>query len=388
MAFDEIRGTRGMTQKILLVDDEPNVLQGFKRHLRNNFDFEIAVGGHEAIELFKSSGPFAVVVSDMQMPKMSGIELLSKIRDLNEHTVRIMLTGNADQKTAVDAVNEGNIFRFLNKPCTPEHLEQVLNAALEQYRLVTAEAELLSQTLAGSVRMLTQVLSLAMPQAFGLTQEARTLVRTIAERLNTGPLWQLEMAAMLMRVGCVSLPDDVLSRYLEFRPLSVEDAKLVAQTPTIGKNLVSAIPRLQGVAAIIAAQSDPPLPSTPLAARILRVVGDFQRMRSQSSPYQALKRLRNESIYDLTVVDALTEIITETCEIREVSILELREGMILEDSIEDRSGRLLLANGTEVHEAMIQKLLVLRRSSAGVREPIHVRIATVNSNPVLATHSV
>ena len=379
MAIEGCKGTCGMTDKIMLVDDEPNVLHGFKRHLRNEFNLHFAVGGKEAIEMFRADGPFAVVVSDMQMPEMSGVELLSKIRELNEHTVRIMLTGNADQKTAVDAVNEGNIFRFLNKPCTPEKLAQSLTAGLEHYRLVTAEAELLNKTLSGSVRMLTQVLSLAMPQAFGLTQEARSLVRAIAEKLSVGPMWQMEMAAMLMRLGCVSLPDEVLRKYLAFLPLSEEEAKLVAETPKLGHHLISAIPRLQGVASIVAAQGELPHANTPMASRIIKVVGDFQRMRSQSSPYQALGRLRNDAIYDRSVVDALTDVVTETCEIRKLSVIELREGMVLEDPVFDLSGRLLLASGTEVHETMIQKLLILRRSSAGVREPIQVRIVTLDS---------
>jgi response regulator RpfG family c-di-GMP phosphodiesterase len=379
LGIDCQQGSRIMTEKILLVDDEPNVLHGVKRHLRNEFELEFAVGGAEAIEVFKSKGPFAVVVSDMQMPEMSGLELLGRIQGLHSQTVRIMLTGNADQKTAVDAVNEGNIFRFLNKPCPPERLASTLKAGIEQYRLITAESELLNKTLSGSVRMLTQVLSLAMPQAFGLTQEARTLVRAIAEKLAVGPMWQVEMAAMLMRVGCVSLPDDVLRRYLSFEPLSAEDAKLVSQTPKLGQNLVSSIPRLQGVAGLIAAQAYPPHAATPIAARILKVVGDFQRMRANSSPYTALKRLRNDAIYDLAVVDALTEVVTETCETQNLTVAELREGMILEQPIEDTNGRILLASGSEVHESMIQKLINFRRSSTGIREPIQVRVVTLRT---------
>ncbi len=376
-----------MADRILLVDDDPNVLQGFKRHLRKDYDMELAVGGHQAIELFKTKGPFAVVVSDMQMPEMTGLELLSRLQKLDDHTVRIMLTGNADQKTAVDAVNEGNIFRFLSKPCPPESLAKTLDAALRQHQLIIAEAELLSKTLSGSVRMLTQVLSLAMPNAFGMCQEARTLARGIAELLSIGPMWQVEMAAMLMRVGCVSLPEDVLEKYLSDEPLSEEEARLVAGTPKLGHSLLSAIPRLQDVARLIATQSDPPITATPPAARILKVVGDFQRFRCNASPFAAIKRLRSGASYDASVVEALENIVSQSCEIRSVTVSELQEGMIFEENVQDKLGRNLIVHGTEIHEALIQKLAMLQRSGSGVREPIRVQVATFGISPALATVS-
>lgn len=359
-----------MTSKILLVDDEPNVLQGFKRHLRKGFDIELAVGGEEALSTFAEKGPFAIVVSDMQMPNMSGLELLTQIQKTSEHTIRIMLTGNADQKTAVDAVNEGNIFRFLTKPCPPGKLALVLEAGLEQYRLVTAEAELLNKTLAGSVRMLTQVLSLAMPEAFGMTQEARTLARRVAIKIGIGPLWQIEMAAMLMRVGCVSLPKPMLDEYLIGTPLAEETAALVSETPKLGYSLISAIPRLQSVAEFVRAQNDPPHDPTPIASRILRAVGDYQRFRTLE-PASAIDKLANEAIYDPAVVETLSLVIQQLGEYR-VALRELRDGMTLIENVKDTAGRILVAKGMEVHQALIQKLQMLKRT-CGVAEPLIVQ---------------
>ena len=368
-----------MTNKILLVDDEPNVLEGFKRHLRKSHDIELAVGGEAALLSLKEKGPFAVVVSDMQMPEMSGVELLSKVREIREQTVRIMLTGNADQRTAVDAVNEGNIFRFLNKPCPPEQLAQVLDAALEQHRLITAEEELLNKTLSGSVRMLTQILSMVMPEAFGLSQEARSLTRSIASKIGVGPLWQIEMAAMLMRVGCVSLPADVLHSYLQGEEITSEQDQLIAETPRLGHGLLSSIPRLQGVAEYIVALHDPPTEPTPIATRILRAIGDFQRFRSSATPVEALARLKDSATYDQTVVDALSDLLEASCENREVKIQQLQIGMVLEGHIEDLDGRILVASGAEVHQALIQKLALLSRSGTGVREPIRVRVLNLEA---------
>ena len=128
-----------MSTKILCVDDEENVLTGLQRTLRKQFPIDIAVGGAAGLQRLERDGPYAVVMADMQMPEMNGIEFLKKAQAAAPDTVRLMLTGNADQKTAVDAVNDGHVFRFLTKPCDPPQLTSALEAALKQYRLITAE---------------------------------------------------------------------------------------------------------------------------------------------------------------------------------------------------------------------------------------------------------
>lgn len=362
-----------MSERVLLVDDDTNVLQGFRRHLHRTYDLTLALGAREAIEFLAEPEPFAVIVSDMQMPDISGVELLAMVPKYNPHTVRVMLTGNADQKTAVDAVNEGRIFRFLSKPCPPDQLSGTLDAAIEHYRLITAEAELLGQTLAGSVRMLTQVLSMAMPTAFGLTGQARLLAREIAQRTGCEPLWQIEMAAMLMRIGCVSLPGDVIERYLLGKPLDADEASLVQQTPKLGHDLISAIPRLRPVAECIAKQFDAPEDPTPLASRILLAVGDFQRFSAATSPAKAIENMIAKPKYDGRVVGELAGLIESMSQSTQVDVIDLRPGMVLEESIVDSLGRVLVAQGIEIHDSLIHKLAMLRRSGTGVREPIRVR---------------
>src|SRR5215475_6428441 len=103
-----------MAEKILLVDDDKNVLDGYRRILGREFVLETAIGGPAALRMVEEHGPFAVVVSDMRMPGMDGVQLLQKVKVLAPNTVRVMLTGNSDMDTAINAINEGNIFRFLN----------------------------------------------------------------------------------------------------------------------------------------------------------------------------------------------------------------------------------------------------------------------------------
>jgi len=140
-----------MSVKILCVDDESNVLEAYQRNLRKRFTIDTALGGEPALALIASQGPYAVIVTDMQMPGMDGVEFLTRAQQKAPDTVRLMLTGNADQKTAVEAVNKGHVFQFLNKPCPPEMLAVALENGIKQYRLITAEREVLEYTLNGSI---------------------------------------------------------------------------------------------------------------------------------------------------------------------------------------------------------------------------------------------
>jgi len=136
---------------------------------------------------------------------MDGIQLLSKIKALAPDTIRVMLTGNADMDTAINAINEGSIFRFLNKPCSKEVMAITLTAALAQHRLVIAERQLLEQTLSGSIQVLTEVLSLVNPAAFSRAERARRYMHHIVTSMNLGDPWQYEVAAMMSQLGCVTL---------------------------------------------------------------------------------------------------------------------------------------------------------------------------------------
>ena len=136
-----------MPEKILFVDDETAILDGYKRLLRGEFQIETAVGGAAALEML-SKNTYAVIVADMRMPQMDGAQLLFKVSVDYPNTIRIMLTGNSDMQTAVRAVNEGNVFRFLTKPCDRELISSTLKAALEQYRLGGLKQEDLGSTVA------------------------------------------------------------------------------------------------------------------------------------------------------------------------------------------------------------------------------------------------
>ena len=176
-----------MTDKILLVDDDANLLAATRRRLRKKFELETARSGADGLHALNTNGPFAVVISDMRMPEMDGLEFLKQVKTSAPDTVRMVLTGIADPNTAVEAVNEGNIFRILNKPCSSESLSRAIEAGLQQYHLIRAERDLLERTLAGSVKVLIDVLSLVDPAAFGTSARLRQRTRQLAAAPQRAP---------------------------------------------------------------------------------------------------------------------------------------------------------------------------------------------------------
>jgi len=151
-----------MAEKVLFVDDEPPVLEGYQRLLRREFEVETAVGGEQGLTSIQGRGPYALVVSDMRMPGMDGVQFLSRVKQLAPDTVRMVLTGQADMTAAMNAVNEGNIFRFLTKPCDKETLSKAITTGFVQYRLVMAEKVLLENTLMGSIKVPRSIIALCL----------------------------------------------------------------------------------------------------------------------------------------------------------------------------------------------------------------------------------
>ena len=123
-----------MSNRVLFVDDDPKILAAFQRQLRKKVVIETVESGAEGLEVLRRDGPFSLVVTDYCMPSMNGIEFLGRAREIAPETVRIMLTGSADLGAAIQAVNQGNIFRFLTKPCSSDNLLEAVQAGIHEYR--------------------------------------------------------------------------------------------------------------------------------------------------------------------------------------------------------------------------------------------------------------
>ncbi len=366
-------------ERVLCVDDEQNILEGYQRSLRKDFRIDIANGGNSALELIRANGPYAVIVSDMRMPEMDGVQLLARVKELAPETVRIMLTGNADQQTAIEAVNEGNIFRFLNKPCPPESLKNSLLAAIKQNHLIRAEKELLEKTLTGSLQVLTDILSMVNPTAFGRASRVRRLVRELATIMKLDDSWQVEIAAMLSQIGCITVPEETLSKVYEGKPLSADEKRMIENHSKIAHDLIARIPRLEAVAEIIAGQD---AVTESERALLLRLALDFDKLiEGEKSSSEAFAEIESRGgRYSVNAINALREVVahSETMyQQREVSIDELTEHMIIADDIVASTGILLVAKGQEATASLKMRLQnFLNRGNLVDQIRVFVRIQT------------
>lgn len=374
------------SERILCVDDDANILQAFKRQLRGRFDIETALGPKAGLDTIREGGPFAVIMSDLRMPDMDGIEFLTQVREWSPDSVRVMLTGWADLNSAMSAVNDGNVFRFLTKPCPSEQLTVALEASLEQYRLVTAERELLEQTLTGSVQVLMEILSLVNPTAFGQASRLKSYVLHMAKRLELTNLWQFELAAVLSQIGCVTLPPDTLDKVYAGRKLNEDESNLFASHPHVAGALLSKIPRLEPVASMIEGQHHTYVGEhhdidrlklydrTSLGSQMIRVALVFDRLIvGGATPGQAAALLRDrKSDFPTGLLDTLESFGGDSPLVtRNVWVKDLTTVMTLDEDVRSRNGLLLVARGQRITYPLLERLRALSHT-VGVVEPFRV----------------
>ena len=307
--------------RVLFVDDDLQILSSFRRLLSSKLDVNTAGGVKEGLFALENKGPYAVVVSDFRMPVMNGVEFLARVKQASPDTVRILLTGFADLQTAIEAVNKGNIFRLLTKPCPSEIMIKSLVEGIRQYRLASAEKELLQGTLRGAINVLTELLALTKPDAFGRSSRIESQARKIAMTMGIEDLWEVEIAAALSQIGLFVYPDALIKRINKGRRLTHDDYQMFKEHPQLAGRLIAKIPRMEKVAEIVAYQeknfdgTGVPEDSIkgqdiPIGARILKVALDFdvltQTGNSSGQALIALKALPN--IYDQDVLRALTSV--------------------------------------------------------------------------------
>lgn len=369
-----------MTERVLFVDDDTRVLQALERQLHKQFQIQTALGPELGLQAISSGGPFAVVVSDLRMPGMNGIEFLTRVRQLSPHAVRVMLTGEADLSATIAAVNDGQIFQFLTKPCPSDMLARAVKSALEQHRLITAERELLENTLRGAIGVLSEILGLVNPQAFSRTQRLRRYVQHMAQKLNLSDAWQYELAAMLSQIGCVTVPPSILEKSYRMQSLTPAEEEILNSQSRVGHKLLVKIPRLENVGQMVAQQQSPwsPQPGAAdpvkIGAHLLKVASDFdeQVMRGNSLE-SVLTQMRGSPLYNPAFVAALQELQLEEAhsEVRWVTLAQLKPQMIISAGVYSKTGLVLLAKGQEVTDSAIARLNSFA-SLFGIIEPISV----------------
>jgi response regulator RpfG family c-di-GMP phosphodiesterase len=416
----------GRASTVLLVDDEPNILRALRRVLRGTgWAILDAPDGPAALALLDAH-PVDLVLSDMRMPGMDGAALLHEVHRRRPEAVRMLLTGYADVRATIDAVNRGRIARYIAKPWNDDelvgalrdglrikHLEdearrlhaltveqnaslQTLNRTLEdRVRARTAELEQamgmleaahgeLKRNFHESVRVFTGLLELRAPLLAGHARRVAELARAIAARLDVQgtDAQDIVLAALLHDVGCIGLPDDVIA----LPPGAMTGGQVSAwqRHPVRGEAALMGLGALQRAARLVRHHHERhdgdgfpdalAAAAIPLGARILAVAEDYDELqlglavRRRMDADEAARYIEagRGSRYDPEVVTAFVAVVqgmrASRDATREVTTGGMRPGMRLARDLIGPDGVLLLARGYVLDEALVLRLRQFERA--------------------------
>lgn len=373
-----------MTTKpcVLFVDDEPQVLESIAENLRRGFEVLTATSGAAGLEILRAHPDVAVIVSDMRMPQMNGATFLTHAREITPLAVRMLLTGQTDLASAITAVNQGQIFRFLTKPCSREDLRAALETGIEQHRLLRVERDLLEQTLRGSIKVLVDILAITAPHAFGRANRIKSRVLELAAQLAVTETWQLEIAALSSQLGYIVLSHELCEKVASGRPLDDAERAQVQKAPQMAAQLLANIPRLEPVRDILTHFTAPPPRRADatgtarlvgLGAHLLKLAMDLDDIEVATATHDPIPA--DPGPYDREVYAAYLAVRTrhlETQNTREVPISALGAGMVLVEDIRLANGTLLVARGYEVTRSFIER--VANFPLGAIRGPVRIRV--------------
>ena len=354
--------------QILCVDDEPMVVEGLAKVLRKDYEVHTATTAEQALMKLRDLNQLAVIISDMRMPKMDGANLLHQATRRRPDATRILLTGHADREEATRAVNLGQIFRLLNKPCPVEQLRAAIDEGVTQHRLVTSERAVLQETLLGCIMALMEVLAIANPVAFGRASHIKRRAMDLAARLGSTNFWQLEAAALLSQLGYVALQPSLVEKLHSGQRLSADEQAKVDAVPDLANKLLEHIPRLEPVIQILAALkwTDAKIASLGdgtigLGTRILSLVLEYDSLLARGMSHDAIcdQLCAHTSRFGPKLISQLDACVMASMSLEvadEIPLKDLRPGMILGNELRTSAGALIVPPGFEVTKTFLERI--------------------------------
>jgi ActR/RegA family two-component response regulator len=351
--------------KFLFIDDDRSLLNTLERNLSLDFDLCVAEGGQAALALLESAGPFSVVTVDMRMPGMDGIQTIKAAREIAPETVYMMLTGNQDMTTAMQAVNDGQVFRFLNKPCEIGEIKKALTAAQRQYELIVAEKELLHETFVGSIGFMSDIIELQSTNLIDSDRLANTLAH-LAKKLDIEIGWEERIAARIALVGLALLSQDERENLQKLDISEPEHSSALAKMCQISARMIERIPRLGRIAKIL--RMVPKVdgwvsathPTDYVTASAFRVAMYWsmltQKGLSANTALQEIKLAMPRLCESFSKSIGTLDDYTDACVPVLVAIEQLVEGMVMFEDVMNEDGAIIVSRGRKLTMPIIEKL--------------------------------
>lgn len=399
---------------VLAVDDEPNILAALRRLFRTT-GWRVLTAGHadEALKLLATE-PINAVLSDMHMPGMDGVQLLERVAQGWPDAARLLLTGQADLGSTIDAINRGRLHRYITKPWNDDELVLTLRQVAERQQLeadkhvlerltqqqndelkalnsslearvalrteeLAAATDRLKRNYLTSIKSFTALIELRGSAQVGHARQVADLTRRIARAMtpDADTLHDLPIAALLHDIGHIGLSDAVLARPVS--RLDSDELRRYRLHPILGEQALLASDDMQGVAPVIRAHHErwdgKGFPdglrgaAIPLGARILAVADAFEDLRGGRIDGQALslQGARHAVLagrgtqFDPAVVDAFESLYSSappkpTAATLRLRTEELRAGHTLAQNFVSPEGVLLLSAGHELNDELIDRI--------------------------------
>lgn len=402
---------------ILFVDDERNILGSLQRVFRKEgYGILLAESGESGLDLLNHNN-VAVVVSDQRMPGMGGVEFLRRVRESAPDTIRMMLTGQADMSDIAGAINKGEVYRYITKPWNDDEIRLTVKAAVERFSLVSENRRLqaetmrqnaelydLNQTLEAKVEEKTKklregffafaglcvdLIELHDQHSGGRCKRVAALAKTFAQRLGLkgAELEAVWAAALLHEIGLVGVPKETIEKYE--RELTDGERALIRNNPRLSHEILSKIDTLRQAGLIIRSHMEnfdgTGYPDRlkgeeiNVGSRILAICRDYDRLMHAKGPCSRIEALAaidrgRSKRFDPQITDAFLDLAGEdkkggepgddshddaepTTSTMMIEIQKIVSGMVLAKPLMTGRGRLLVAEGTVLSEALIEKVL-------------------------------
>lgn len=368
-----------MLTSVLFIDDDGSILDSLPAALTKRLNCLFAASYDEALAVLRERPDCPVVVTELGVKGKDSLEFLRTLRTKYPRTTRLILTGRGNYSQAMKAINEGEVYRFLEKPCPQEKLTQAISDAIRVKEKQPDSQKAVRKALMGSIKALMDVLDLVHPEAVGVSRRIRERVISAAKAFGVKSIWRMEMAILLSHVGCVALPSELLVKVDTGKPLTPEERQMFAMHPKIAFNLLSNIDQLTSIALILKKQLQPLEKNPPLESRILKIAIAIDRLERKGADIRsALRALgKQPEEYDPMIIKHMSSLIIGANALPsiEVSVENLEEGMIMADDLINKDGVKLLLRGQRISKASLIRLKSFH-IALGILDPVHVVDAT------------